>query len=99
MEITNRTVFIAGGTSGIARRGGTIVTVSSGIGFLPFPLMATYGATKAAVHSYTESLPISMAPASRSSNSSRPPSPPRPWPSSTRPPCQWTTTSTRAWTC
>jgi uncharacterized oxidoreductase len=40
----------------LARRAGTIVTVSSGIGFLPFPLMPTYGATKAAVHSYTESL-------------------------------------------
>jgi uncharacterized oxidoreductase len=40
----------------IARGSGTILTVSSGIGFLPFPLMATYGATKAGVHSYTESL-------------------------------------------
>ncbi|MEV6537177.1 SDR family NAD(P)-dependent oxidoreductase [Streptomyces sp. NPDC051639] len=40
----------------IGRGTGTIITVSSGIGFLPFPLMATYGATKAAVHSYTESL-------------------------------------------
>jgi uncharacterized oxidoreductase len=40
----------------IARGSGTILTVSSGIGFLPFPLMPTYGATKAGVHSYTESL-------------------------------------------
>ncbi|MFF4768752.1 SDR family oxidoreductase [Streptomyces sp. NPDC001255] len=40
----------------INRGAGTIITVSSGIAFLPFPLMATYGATKAAVHSYTESL-------------------------------------------
>ncbi|MEU7885007.1 SDR family NAD(P)-dependent oxidoreductase [Microbispora bryophytorum] len=40
----------------IGRGAGTIITVSSGIAFLPFPLMATYGATKAAVHSYTESL-------------------------------------------
>lgn len=40
----------------IARGGGTIVTVSSGIGFLPFPLMPTYGASKAAVHAYSEAL-------------------------------------------
>lgn len=40
----------------IGRGAGDIVTVSSGIGFLPFPLMATYGASKAAVHSYSESL-------------------------------------------
>lgn len=40
----------------IARGTGTIVTVSSGIGFLPFPLMPTYGATKAAVHAYSEAL-------------------------------------------
>jgi uncharacterized oxidoreductase len=40
----------------VARGAGAIVTVSSGIGFLPFPLAPTYGASKAAVHSYTESL-------------------------------------------
>ncbi|GAB3570851.1 SDR family NAD(P)-dependent oxidoreductase [Amycolatopsis endophytica] len=40
----------------LTRGSGTIVTVSSGIGFLPFPLMPTYGASKAAVHAYTESL-------------------------------------------
>ena len=40
----------------IGRGAGTFVTVSSGIGFLPFPLMATYGASKAAVHAYSESL-------------------------------------------
>lgn len=40
----------------IAHGSGIIITVSSGIGFLPFPLMATYGASKAAVHSYSESL-------------------------------------------
>ena len=45
----------------IARGSGTILTVSSGIAFLPFPLMATYGATKAAVHSYTESLRAHLA--------------------------------------
>lgn len=40
----------------IGRGGGTIVTVSSGIGFLPFPLMPTYAASKAAVHAYSEAL-------------------------------------------
>lgn len=40
----------------LGRGGGTIVTVTSGIAFLPFPLMPTYGATKAAVHAYTEAL-------------------------------------------
>ncbi|AWB93539.1 SDR family oxidoreductase [Aeromicrobium chenweiae] len=40
----------------LARGTGTFVTVSSGIGFLPFPLMPTYGASKAAVHAYSESL-------------------------------------------
>jgi uncharacterized oxidoreductase len=40
----------------ITRGAGTFVTVSSGIGFLPFPLMATYAATKAGVHAYTEAL-------------------------------------------
>ncbi|MGW0800873.1 SDR family oxidoreductase [Streptomyces sp. NPDC002692] len=45
----------------IGRGTGTIITVSSGIAFLPFPFMATYGATKAAVHSYTESLRAHLA--------------------------------------
>jgi uncharacterized oxidoreductase len=40
----------------IGRGSGDIVTVTSGIGFLPFPLMPTYGASKAGVHAYTESL-------------------------------------------
>ncbi|TVT23964.1 SDR family NAD(P)-dependent oxidoreductase [Amycolatopsis rhizosphaerae] len=40
----------------IARGAGTVITVSSGIAFLPFPLMPTYGASKAAVHAYSESL-------------------------------------------
>jgi uncharacterized oxidoreductase len=40
----------------IGRGRGTIITVSSGIGFLPFPLMAAYGASKAAVHAYSEAL-------------------------------------------
>jgi short-subunit dehydrogenase involved in D-alanine esterification of teichoic acids len=40
----------------LARGAGTFITVSSGIAFLPFPLMPTYGASKAAVHAYSESL-------------------------------------------
>jgi uncharacterized oxidoreductase len=40
----------------IARGAGTIITVTSGIGFLPFPIMATYAASKAAVHAYSEAL-------------------------------------------
>lgn len=45
----------------IGRGGGTIMTVSSGIGFLPFPLMPTYGASKAGVHAYTEALRAQLA--------------------------------------
>ena len=40
----------------IARGAGTIITVSSGIGFLPFPVMPTYAASKAGVHAYSEAL-------------------------------------------
>lgn len=40
----------------IGRGAGTFMTVSSGIGFLPFPLMATYAASKAGVHAYSEAL-------------------------------------------
>ena len=45
----------------IGRGAGDIVTVTSGIGFLPFPLMPTYGASKAGVHAYTESLRAQLA--------------------------------------
>jgi len=38
------------------RGAGTVITVSSGIGFLPFPVMPTYAASKAAVHAYSEAL-------------------------------------------
>lgn len=40
----------------IAQGHGDIITVTSGIGFMPFPLMPSYGASKAGVHAYTESL-------------------------------------------
>lgn len=40
----------------IARVRGTIITVTSGIGFLPFPVMPTYAASKAGVHAYSEAL-------------------------------------------
>lgn len=45
----------------MARGSGTFLTVSSGIAFLPFPLMPTYGASKAGVHAYTESLRAQFA--------------------------------------
>jgi uncharacterized oxidoreductase len=45
----------------LARGRGTIVTVSSGIGFLPFPLMPTYAASKAGVHAYSEALRAQLA--------------------------------------
>jgi uncharacterized oxidoreductase len=45
----------------IGRGGADIITVSSGIGFLPFPLMPTYGASKAGVHAYTEALRAQLA--------------------------------------
>jgi uncharacterized oxidoreductase len=40
----------------IGRGAGTIITVTSGIGFLPFPPMPSYAASKAAVHAYSEAL-------------------------------------------
>ncbi|CAM5659675.1 SDR family oxidoreductase [Streptomyces griseorubiginosus] len=44
-------------TPHLVRRGtGTFITVTSGIAFLPFPLMPTYAASKAAVHAYSEAL-------------------------------------------
>ena len=40
----------------IERGAGTIITVTSGIGFLPFPVMPSYAASKAGVHAYSEAL-------------------------------------------
>jgi short-subunit dehydrogenase involved in D-alanine esterification of teichoic acids len=45
----------------LSRGAGDIITVTSGIAFLPFPLMPTYGASKAGVHAYTEALRAQLA--------------------------------------
>ncbi|MFI5907987.1 SDR family oxidoreductase [Dactylosporangium sp. NPDC051541] len=44
-----------------ARPAATIMTVTSGLAYVPLPLTPTYNATKAAVHSYTESLRVQLA--------------------------------------
>lgn len=46
----------------IARGAGTFITVTSGIAFLPFPPMASYAASKAGVHAYSEALRVQLAP-------------------------------------
>ncbi|GAB2565368.1 oxidoreductase [Paractinoplanes abujensis] len=38
----------------------TVMTVSSGLAYVPLPATPTYNATKAAVHSYTESLRVQL---------------------------------------
>jgi uncharacterized oxidoreductase len=45
----------------LARGSGDLITVTSGIAFLPFPLMASYAASKAGVHAYTEALRAQLA--------------------------------------
>ena len=45
----------------IQRGEGTFITVTSGIAFLPFPPMPSYGASKAAVHAYSEALRAQLA--------------------------------------
>jgi uncharacterized oxidoreductase len=43
-----------------ARKGALIVNVSSGLAFIPFPAAPVYCATKAALHSYTQSLRVQL---------------------------------------
>jgi uncharacterized oxidoreductase len=40
----------------------TIITVSSGLAFVPLPLTPTYNATKSAIHAYSEVLRLQLAP-------------------------------------
>ncbi|MCA2215715.1 SDR family NAD(P)-dependent oxidoreductase [Jidongwangia harbinensis] len=45
----------------LARPAATVMTVSSGLAYVPLPATPTYNATKAAVHSFTESLRVQLA--------------------------------------
>jgi uncharacterized oxidoreductase len=42
------------------RKGALIVNVSSGLAFIPFPTSPVYCATKAAIHSFTQSLRVQL---------------------------------------
>jgi uncharacterized oxidoreductase len=43
------------------RKDALIVNVSSGLAFIPFPISPVYCATKAAIHSFTQSLRVQLA--------------------------------------
>jgi uncharacterized oxidoreductase len=45
----------------LSRPSAAVVTVSSGLAFVPLPATPTYSATKAAVHSWTQSLRVQLA--------------------------------------
>ncbi|EGG47137.1 MULTISPECIES: SDR family oxidoreductase [Streptomyces] len=44
----------------LARPSATVMTVSSGLAYVPLPATPTYNATKAAIHSFTESLRVQL---------------------------------------
>ncbi|MGW0082299.1 SDR family oxidoreductase [Streptomyces sp. NPDC003393] len=44
-----------------AKEDAVVINVSSGLAFVPLPITATYNATKAAIHSFTESLRVQLA--------------------------------------
>ncbi|MDP9011221.1 MAG: SDR family NAD(P)-dependent oxidoreductase [Pseudomonadota bacterium] len=44
-----------------SRKGALIVNVSSGLAFIPMPISPVYCATKAAIHSFTQSLRVQLA--------------------------------------
>jgi len=44
----------------LARPAATVMTVTSGLAYVPLPATPTYNATKAAVHSFTESLRVQL---------------------------------------
>jgi len=44
----------------LTRKGALIVNVSSGLAFIPFPASPVYCATKAAIHSFTQSLRVQL---------------------------------------
>lgn len=54
--------LIAGLSELLARKDdAAIITVTSGLAFVPLPTTPTYNATKAAIHSFTESLRVQLA--------------------------------------
>jgi uncharacterized oxidoreductase len=71
LEVAERTVatnllgpirLIAAFTPHLLRQdAAAIITVSSGLAFVPLPVAPTYSATKAAIHSFTESLRVQLA--------------------------------------
>jgi uncharacterized oxidoreductase len=45
----------------VAQQDAVIMNVSSGLAFVPLPMTPTYNATKAAIHSFTESLRVQLS--------------------------------------